>query len=226
MRSACRPGDRSMPRFGMTLSLLLLGGGFASMATRPAPAAVKEFPYEAIIEADEAYVRCGPGKNFYPTMKLTRGQHITVRRHDPGGWFMIDPPSGSFSLIRMEDVVQEGNIATVKRLDVGQASVRIGSALDPTADSIFQRKLSSGERAEILGEVIIPRKDRQVPMFRIRPPRGEFRWIEGSDLAPLDPEIKQQQARDPFSTPPRSQEARQDSPRRDSNGQPPTVASA
>ncbi|HEV8069681.1 MAG TPA: hypothetical protein VGP76_18220 [Planctomycetaceae bacterium] len=207
-----------MPRFGMTLSLLLLGGSLAPMATRPAPAAVKEFPYEAIIEADEAYVRCGPGKNFYTTMKLTRGQHVTVRRHDPGGWFMIDPPLGSFSLIRMEDVVQEGNIATVKRLDVGQASVRIGSSLDPTADSIFQRKLSSGERAEILGEVMIPRKDRQVPMFRIRPPRGEFRWIEGNDVAPLDPQIKQQQDSDPFSTPPQARQARRDPNHQSSSG--------
>jgi uncharacterized protein YgiM (DUF1202 family) len=195
-----------MPRFGTLLSLLLVG--VATTATRPALAAVKEFPYEAVIEADETQVRCGPGKNFYVTMKLAHGQHVTVRRHDPGGWFMIDPPPGSFSLIRMDDVTQEGNIATVKRLEQGQASVRIGSSLDPTADSIFQRKLSSGERAEILGEVIIPRKDRQVHMFRIRPPRGEFRWIEGSDVAPLDPEIKQQLDRDPFSTPPRSQEVR------------------
>jgi len=207
-----------MPRFGMTLSLLLLGGSLALTATRPAPAAVKEFPYEAIIEADEAYVRCGPGKNFYTTMKLTHGQHVTVRRHDPGGWFMIDPPLGSFSLIRMDDVVQEGNIATVKRLDAGQASVRIGSSLDPTADSIFQRKLSSGERAEILGEVMIPRKDRQVPMFRIRPPRGEFRWIEGNDVAPLDPQIKQQQDSDPFSTPPQARQARRDPNHRSSSG--------
>jgi hypothetical protein len=193
-----------MPRFGMLLSLVLFAGSFASLATRPAPAAVKEFPYEAIIEADEAYVRCGPGKNFYTTLKLTRGQHVTVRRHDPGGWFMIDPPVGSFSLIRVEDVVQEGNVATVKRLEQGQACVRIGSSLDPTAESIFQRKLSSGERAEILGEVIVSRKDRQVPMFRITPPRGEFRWIEGSDVAPLDPQIKQQQESDPFSTPPQA----------------------
>jgi uncharacterized protein YgiM (DUF1202 family) len=195
-----------MPRFGTLLSLLLVG--FATTATRLAPAAVKEFPYEAVIEADETQVRCGPGKSFYVTMKLARGQHVTVRRHDPGGWFMIDPPPGSFSLIRMDDVTQEGNVATVKRLEQGQACVRIGSSLDATVDSIFQRKLSSGERAEILGEVIIPRKDRQIHMFRIRPPRGEFRWIEGSDVAPLDPEIKQQLDRDPFSTPPRSQEVR------------------
>ncbi len=198
-----------MPRFGILLSLVLFGASLAT-APRPARAAVKEFPYEAVVEADETYVRCGPGKNFYTTTKLTRGQHVTVRRHDPGGWFMIDPPAGSFSLIRVEDVVQEGNIATVKRLDQGQACVRIGSAVDPTNDSIFQRKLSTGERAEILGEVMIPRKDRTVPMFRIRPPRGEYRWIEGNDLAPLDPQIKQQQDNDPFTTPPRSQEARND----------------
>ncbi len=198
-----------MPRFGMLLSLVLLGASLAT-ATRPARAAVKEFPYEAVVEADETFVRCGPGKNFYTTIKLTRGQHVTVRRHDPGGWFMIDPPAGSFSLIRVEDVVQEGNIATVKRLEQGQACVRIGSTVDPTNDSIFQRKLSTGERAEILGEVMIPRKDRTVPMFRIRPPRGEFRWIEGNDLAPLDPQIKQQQDNDPFTTPPRTQEARND----------------
>jgi hypothetical protein len=202
-----------MPRFGMLLSLVLLGASLAT-ATRPARAAVKEFPYEAVVEADETFVRCGPGKNFYTTIKLTRGQHVTVRRHDPGGWFMIDPPAGSFSLIRVEDVVQEGNIAAVKRLEQGQACVRIGSTVDPTNDSIFQRKLSTGERAEILGEVMIPRKDRTVPMFRIRPPRGEFRWIEGNDLAPLDPQIKQQQDNDPFTTPPRTQEARNDQNRR------------
>jgi hypothetical protein len=205
-----------MPRFGTLLSLLLLLGSFAPTATRPAAAAVKEFPYEAVIEADEAYVRCGPGKNYYTTMKLTRGQRVTVRRHDPGGWFMIDPPAGSFSLIRMEDVVQQGNLATVKRLELGQATVRIGSSLDPTADAIFQRKLSSGERVEILGEVLIPRKDRQVSMFRIRPPRGEFRWIEGNDVTPLDPTIRQQQDSDPFSTPPSTREARRD-PSRESS---------
>jgi hypothetical protein len=209
-----------MPRFGILLSLVLLGASLAT-ATRPARAAVKEFPYEAVVEADETYVRCGPGKNFYTTIKLTRGQHVTVRRHDPGGWFMIDPPAGSFSLVRVEDVVQEGNIATVKRLEQGQACVRIGSTVDPTNDSIFQRKLSTGERAEILGEVMIPRKDRTVPMFRIRPPRGEFRWIEGNDLAPLDPQIKQQQDNDPFTTPPRTHEARNDQ-----NRQSPPTANA
>ena len=44
-----------MPRFGTLLSLVLLG--LAASASRPAPAAVKEFPYEAVIEADESLVR-------------------------------------------------------------------------------------------------------------------------------------------------------------------------
>ncbi len=34
-----------MPRFGTLLSLVLWGASLATTATRPAPAAVKEFPY-------------------------------------------------------------------------------------------------------------------------------------------------------------------------------------
>jgi uncharacterized protein YgiM (DUF1202 family) len=175
---------------------ILLFAALATVAARGAFAATKEPPYEAVVESDEAFARCGPGKNFYPTGKLKRGDHVTVRRHDPGGWFMIDPPPDSFSLIRSDDVVREGNIGTVKSLADGQVPVRIGSTIDPTIDSIFQRQLSSGERIEILGEATIPRRDRQVQMFKIRPPKGEFRWIEGMNLTPLEQQIREQQIRD------------------------------
>jgi uncharacterized protein YgiM (DUF1202 family) len=183
-----------MPRPG-TIRILLFAA-LATVATRGTYAATKEPPYEAVVESDEAFARCGPGQNFYPTGKLKRGDHVTVRRHDPGGWFMIDPPPGSFSLIRGDEVLREGNVGTVKQLAEGQAPVRIGSAIDPTIDSIFQRQLSSGERVEILGEATIPRRDRQVQMFKIRPPKGEFRWIEGMNLTPLDQQIQEQQIRD------------------------------
>jgi len=183
-----------MPRPG-TMPILLFAA-LAAVATRGAFAATKEPPYEAVVESDEAFARCGPGKNFYPTGKLKRGDHVTVRRHDPGGWFMIDPPPDSFSLIRSDDVVREGNVGTVKPLADGQVPVRIGSTIDPTIDSIFQRQLSSGERIEILGEATIPRRDRQVQMFKIRPPKGEFRWIEGMNLTPLEQQIREQHIRD------------------------------
>jgi uncharacterized protein YgiM (DUF1202 family) len=182
-----------MPRTGTVPSLFF--AVCAIVATHGAFAATKEPPYEAVVESDEAFARCGPGKNFYPTGKLKRGDHVTVRRHDPGGWFMIDPPPGSFSLIQGDDVQREGNLGTVKQLAEGQSPVRIGSEIDPAIDSVYQRQLSSGERIEILGEVTVPRRNGQVQMFKVRPPKGEFRWIEGMNLTPLDQQIQDQKIR-------------------------------
>ena len=157
----------------------------------------KEPPYEAVVESDEAFARCGPGKNFYPTGKLKRGDHVTVRRHDPGGWFMIDPPPGSFSLIRSDDVQREGNVGTVKPLADGQSPVRIGSAIDPD------------DRLGLPAPIVVrrtgrdPRRgDRSTPgqprckCSRSGPPKGEFRWIEGMSLIPVDQQMQDQQIRD------------------------------
>jgi uncharacterized protein YgiM (DUF1202 family) len=183
-----------MPRSGTVPSMLI--AAWAIVATHGAFAATKEPPYEAVVESDEAFFRCGPGKSFYPTGKLKRGDHVTVRRHDPGGWFMIDPPAGSFSLVASDDVNREGNIGTIKSLADGQTPVRIGSAIDPTIDSVYQRQLSSGERVEILGEATVIHRNAQVSMFKIRSPKGEFRWIEGMNLTPVDQQIQDQQIRD------------------------------
>ena len=183
-----------MPRSGTVPSMLI--AAWAIVLSQGAFAATKEPPYEAVVESDEAFYRCGPGKSFYPTGKLKRGDHVTVRRHDPGGWFMIDPPPGSFSLIASDDVLREGNIGTIKSLAEGQTPVRIGSAIDSTIDSVYQRQLSSGERVEIFGEATVVHRSAQVLMLKIRSPKGEFRWIEGMNLTPLDQQIQDRQIRD------------------------------
>ncbi len=209
-----------MSRSGTVTCLL-----FAACAFFAAPgvfAASKVPPYEAVVESDEAFVRCGPGKDYYPTDKLKRGDHVTVRRHDPGGWFMIDPLPVSFSLVRSDDVQREGNVGTVKPLADGQSAVRIGSSIDATNASVYQRQLSSGERVEILGEATVPHRGSTMQMLKIRSPKGEFRWIEGMSLIPVDQQAQEQQIRDqqtrrqpskvqadadPFATPPQSPKA-------------------
>jgi hypothetical protein len=188
-----------MPRSGTVLIPFVAAMAFVG-ADRVL-AAVKEPPYVAVVESDGAVARCGPGKSYYATLRLKRGSRVTVRRQDPGGWFMIDPPAGSFSLIRADDVERSGNLGTIKRLDQGEASVRIGSSIDPTSDSVFQRRLSSGERVEIVGEVAIPRRDRYISMLKVRPPKGEYRWIEGTYLAPLGPGNQPENEADPFTSP-------------------------
>jgi uncharacterized protein YgiM (DUF1202 family) len=65
------------------------------LATSPVRAQSTTFPYEAIVDADDVYARSGPGKRYYPTMKVRSGLRVSVYRHDPGGWYMIAPPPGS-----------------------------------------------------------------------------------------------------------------------------------
>ncbi len=52
-----------MPRTGTVPSLFF--AACAIVATHGAFAATKEPPYEAVVESDEAFVRCGPGKTTY-----------------------------------------------------------------------------------------------------------------------------------------------------------------
>ena len=68
----------------------------------PAEGQSRTFPYQAVITENETYVRSGPGSRYYPTARLSEGVNVTVHRHDPGGWYMIAPPAGSFSWIRAE----------------------------------------------------------------------------------------------------------------------------
>lgn len=137
------------------------------------------FPYEAIVDAKETYVRSGPGSKYYPTGKLQAGQRVTVHRHDPGGWHMIAPPPGSFSWIKAQYVERaDGSRGVVKSNNV---VVRVGSFESDIRD-LFQRHLSQGDEVKILGEkMLVPETGSGAPelWYRIEPPRGEWRWIAG-----------------------------------------------
>ena len=52
-----------------------------------------QFPYRAFVNGDDVYVRSGPGQNYYPVLRLKRGETVDVFRHDPGGWYAIRPPA-------------------------------------------------------------------------------------------------------------------------------------
>src|SRR5438105_10009930 len=111
-------GPTSMRPF----SLILIVAALADPAL--AGPAVK-FPYETTIEADEAYVRSGSSTKYYPTSKLRRGDKVVVHRHDPGGWFMIEPPPGSFSWVPARYV--QKNDAGRGTITTNNVVVRVGS---------------------------------------------------------------------------------------------------
>ncbi|QDT40623.1 hypothetical protein Pan241w_06810 [Gimesia alba] len=143
----------------------------------------RTFPYEAVVNAEEALVRSGNGRRYYPTLKLKRGSRVTVHRHDPGGWFMITPPQGSFSWIRAEYVQKTaGNRGRVTENGV---VVRVGSAFGDSRD-VEQIRLSKNDEVTVLGSKNVQTEFGNVQMYQIKPPTGEWRWVEGHLLVPTN----------------------------------------
>ena len=160
-------------------------------------------PYEAEIVADDVPVRAGNGSRYYVTGKLRRGDRVRVHRHDPGGWYMIAPPQGSFSWIRADYVQRQANVGVLTQ---NQVVVRVGTEFGDDHE-IEQVRLSTGDQVEILGERILQLGPGATRMYQIKPPQGEYRWIEGKHVIPADPVARQRHDRDPFRVPSTAQRA-------------------
>ncbi len=127
-----------------------------------------EFPYVAYVNTADVYIRSGPGRDYYPTDKLQKGEKVEVYRHDPGGWYAIRPPRRSYSWVasRHLDAVN-ANLAVVNS---PRTVARVGSAFSDVRD-IIQVRLDQGEKVEL----IEPKSDS--PWCKVAPPAGEFRWV-------------------------------------------------
>jgi len=169
-----------------------------TLSAQYAAAQIKSFPYDAKVAVDEAFIRSGAGDAYYPTQKLPRETVVTVHRHDPGGWYMIDPPKGSFSWIperfvkRINDT--EGEVAEESVIAF------VGSEFGDEA-SVFQRRLKTGEKLVILGQREIVTGSGPQSMLQIQPPARERRWIPGSALIPIDAEHRAQMNANPYAVP-------------------------
>ena len=148
--------------------------GWTSLA-----AGAEKAPYTAYINADDVYVRSGPGQSYYPTSKLKLGQAIEVYRHDPGGWFAVRPPEGSFSWVSAK-YLQEGKdgIAVVTG---DRVVARVGSELSDIRD-VIQVRLDRGEEVEILETLDLESGNGPQTWCKVAPVAGEFRWVLGKYL--------------------------------------------
>lgn len=177
----------------------LFPAGLALLALMTGTALAETFPYEAAVVTEGATVHSGPGSRYYATSQLTRGTAVTVHRHEPGGWHMIAPPPGSFSWIRAEYVKPiDSNRGEV--IDQHEIVVRVGSSLDES-HTVEQVRLSRGDTVEILGEATLDAGPGPIRMYKIKPPRGEFRWIQGRHLIPTDAARRERHDRNPYATP-------------------------
>jgi len=142
-------------------------------ATSLAQSSGDQFPYTGYVTADDVYVRSGPGKSYYPTDKLARGDEVEVWRHDPGGWYAVRPLPSSFSWVRGRHLkpTRDEGIYTVEENAV---VARVGSSLRDVRD-VIQIRLDKGEEVQVLETVDVSGE----PWCRIAPPAGEFRWVFG-----------------------------------------------
>ncbi len=140
-----------------------------------------EFPYQATVNADDVYVRSGPGQDYYATEKLKQGEVIEVYRHDPGGWYAVRPPGDSHSYISARHVKEIGG--GLLEVTTDGIVARVGSTLSAARD-VWQVKLRKGEKLEILDASATETE----AWYRVSPPAGEFRWIYGRYLSRTDDE--------------------------------------
>lgn len=136
----------------------------------------RSFPYKAYVVSEDVYVRSGPGKNYYPTQKLKVGQEVEVHRHDPGGWYAIRPPEGSFAWVSSRFLQKKGKGLAVVTGD--RVAARVGSQLSDIRD-VIQVRLERGEAVEILEEKQFATGSEAGIWYKIAPPSGEFRWVFG-----------------------------------------------
>lgn len=155
-------------------------------------------PYEAVVEANGVSIHSGPGRNYYVTGELKKGDRVNVHRHDLGGWYMIAPPPGSFSWIAADAVERKGGSEGI--LKSANIPVHVGSSLSD--DHHWEQvRLSTGDRVEVIGEAMLNGPAGTVRFLKIKPPRFEWRWIESKFVTAADDNLRKQQDRDPFSTP-------------------------
>ena len=166
--------------------LMVLGGLCVSCALSSVAQAAPIQPFDAAVQStagEEIYVRSGPGQEkHYPTMKLSNGDKVRVLRKDPGGWYMIEPPAGSYSWILSTYVRRNGKQGIVKGNGV---LVRVGAFKSAQRD-IEQVRLNDGDTVEILGEQVLDSDKGKDLWLMIKPPRAERRWIKGSHLVELN----------------------------------------
>lgn len=155
------------------------------------------FPYEAIVNSEKLEVRSGPGQAYYATSFLQQGEKVVVHRHDPGGWYQISPPNGSYSWVRADQVELRGNTGIVLKNDT---IVRVGSDVEDKFD-VEQRRLLEGDEVQVIGEKNVTSKGRTARLLKIVPPSLEYRWVKGDYLAPANRSNQIVKDQDPYAFP-------------------------
>lgn len=158
--------------------VLLLSFGHDSVAE-----AQEELPFEAQVSSNIAAVHAAPSNKAYATDTLRKGTIVEVYRIDPGGWWAVRPPLGSFSILAT-DALEPTEDPMVARVIRDGVKVWVGTRVSEKDTPLWQVKLTRGELVELL--VAWPERNQGSgnadAWTLIQPPAGEFRWIHEREL--------------------------------------------
>jgi SH3-like domain-containing protein len=168
-----------------TLSALLASTLFLAtspgllLADEPSAVAVPQVDnskvsFAGVVNANDVYLRSGPGDNYYATHKLDKGAQLTVVGVT-FDWLKVVPPDGSFSYVAKAYVEQRGD-GTIGRVTKPDLNVRAGSDLNAMKTTL-QTKLDDGVDVQIVGE--------QDEYFKIKPPTGVYLYINKQFVDPV-----------------------------------------
>lgn len=171
----------SLPVLRLTMCARWIGFALFALTLLSNLAHAEEpFPYVAYVSQEDAYVRSGPGRRYYPTGQVTQGYAVEVYRHDDSGWCAVRPTEDSFSWVSAHQVRWADD--QVVEVTAEQAVARVGSTLSPVRSAV-QVMLPRGERARVL-----PSGPEDDPRWlRIVAPAGEFRWVAAQHLSRRPP---------------------------------------
>lgn len=153
----------------MTLVAVLTGWSWAQSASQPAAATPEAGGADGrvgIVKGDNVYVRSGSDSNYYPVVKLNKGDKVTVVGSEHG-WLKIAPPPGSFSLVDKSMVDKTSDTSGTLN---GATWAIAGSQLDKRRYA-KQVRLERGATVQILGET------EDGAFYKVPPPAGAHLWI-------------------------------------------------
>lgn len=135
------------------------------------------FPYDALITADDVYIRSGPGTNFYHCGKFKKGDRVKVVARQ-FSWSRIVPPAGSFSWIAQQYVKIDSAKPGTGVVTGDNVRVYAGSDfVKPLYSTTLQDKLNTGDKVKLSGEQLDG-------YYKIAPPPAAYLWVSTNFTTP------------------------------------------
>jgi SH3-like domain-containing protein len=153
----------------------------------PASEAEGRHVFQGEVNANSVFVRSRGSEDAYPTMKLNKGDKITVVGIR-GQWLKIEPPEGSFAYVAKSFINLRGD-GTVGRA-TRDTLAHAGSQLNQMA-AVTIANVHEGEDVQILGQYN--------EYFKIKPPTGSYLYINKQFVDPVKtvaPEVATRQNTD------------------------------